>query len=197
MRKTEEILIKLSNKIYDRYKEDIEKIKFCSIDNNTVIRYFPIYHRNSLYKDIYEYNPDTRIETDGLIPMNDIESFFTKARNDNEFVLLEKISRKYIRYNKSISLCFDKSYLDYYREFINRNLIVHNNKHNIDYIMNDEDIVSYLNNPCRIISNTCNYPNERLKDLYKIVFCKQPKIKSVMYIHERTFIDELKDYPEV
>lgn len=182
MRKTERILIELSNKIYDRYKKDIEKIKFCSIDNNTVIRYFPIYHRNSLYKDIYEYNPDTRIETNGLIPMNDIESFFAKARRDYEFVLLEKIAKKYIEYNESISLYFDKSYLDYYREFINKNLIVHNNKHNVDYVMNDEDILSYLNNPCRIISNACVYPNKQLGELYNMIFEKYPKIKRIKYM---------------
>ena len=187
MRKTEKILIKLSNKIYDRYKEDIEKIKFCSIDNNTVIRYFPIYHRDSLYKDIYEYNPNTRIETNGLIPMNDIESFFVKARKDDEFALLEKTARKYIRYNELISLNFDESYLDYYREFINKNLIIHNNKHNTNRIMNDEDILSYLNNPCRIISNTCNYPNKQLIELYNMIFGKYPKINGITYIHDEAF----------
>lgn len=87
--------------------------------------------------------------------------------------------------------------LNNYRDFINNNLIVHNDQYNIDYVMSDEDILFYLNNPCKIISNTCNYPNERLKDLYKIVFYKQPKIKSVMYIHERIFLDELNNYPEI
>lgn len=184
MRKTEKILIGLSNKIYDRYKEDIEKIKFCSIDNNTVIRYFPIYHRDSLYKDIYEYNPDTRIETNGLIPMNDIESFFAKARRDYKFVLLEEMAKKYIEYNESISLCFDGSYLDYYREFINENLIVHNKKYNMNYVINDEDILSYLNNPCRIVSNTCDYPNKQLSELYNMISGKYPEIKRITYIRD-------------
>lgn len=184
MRKTERILIELSNKIYDRYKKDIEKIKFCSIDNNTVIRYFPIYHRDSLYKDIYEYNPDTRIETNGLIPMDDIESFFAKARVDYEFVLLEKIAKKYIEYNELISLRLDKSYLDYYREFINENLIVHNNKYSVDYVMNDEDILFYLNNPCRIISNTCIYPNKQLDELYNMILGRYPEIKRITYIRD-------------
>lgn len=87
--------------------------------------------------------------------------------------------------------------LNNYRDFINNNLIVHNDQYNIDYVMSDEDILFYLNNPCKIISNTCNYPNERLKDLYKIVFYKQPKTKSVMYIHERIFLDGLNNYPEI
>ena len=119
--------------------------------------------------------------------MNDIESFFVKARMDNEFVLLEKIARKYIRYDELTSLNFDESYLDYYREFINKNLIIHNNKHNTNRIMNDEDILSYLNNPCRIISNTCNYPNKQLIELYNMIFGKYPKIKGITYIHDEAF----------
>lgn len=63
--------------------------------------------------------------------------------------------------------------------------------------MNDEDILFYLNNPCRIISNTCDYPSDKLKDLYEIVFNKKPETESMMYVHERIFLNKLKDYPEI
>lgn len=80
--------------------------------------------------------------------------------------------------------------LDKYRDFINNNLVIcYSFPEKSLRIMDDNEIVYYLKYPCAFKSSIATYPNKELRELYKMIYGKNPDIEGIVCVHETIRIE--------
>lgn len=80
--------------------------------------------------------------------------------------------------------------LDKYRDFINNNLVIcYSFPEKSSRIMDDNEIAYYLEHPCVFESGISTYPNEKLCELYKMIYGEDPDIEGVVCVHETMRIE--------